>query len=306
MGIDCGQKEERQLYIDPAKPIYCFKSINAHDNKIACIIQLFSGKIATGSYDHKIKIWNVFNFECEKTIQEKGNVLCLLQYKHNLLLSGTDKNTIQLWDINSPNNNSLCEYKGHSLWVNCLTKCDEDYFASCSNDSDIRIWNINSSNSVNILRGHTECALALIRLNNGKLCSGSADLTIKIWNWQEAVCEMTLDDSDDWIKCLYLLGNGYLLSGLGDGTIQVWCNENKIGNFKGHDRAIRAFCQIDDYHYASTSFDQTIKIWKINNNKYINILKGHTSYVIGILYHQLSGYLITCSNDKTIKFWKNQ
>ena len=78
---------------------------------------------------------------------------------------------------------------------------------------------------------------------------------------------MTLDESEEWIRCLYLLNNEYLLSGLGDGTIEVWDKENKIANFKGHNRSIRSFCQIDNYHYESTSFDQTIKIWKISNNE---------------------------------------
>lgn len=133
MGIDCNMKENKKLNIDPIKPIYYFNSINSHKDKTSKkyhyntlnfnfnitkfnqIIELFSGQIATGSYDNTIKIWNIFTFECEKTIHEKGNVFYLLQYKHNLLLSGTDKNIIHLWEINNPNNNSLCEYKGHSL-----------------------------------------------------------------------------------------------------------------------------------------------------------------------------------------------
>ena len=306
MGIECCRNNNENLNFEPKKPIICFNSLNAHKDKIVSLIELSSGKIATGSYDHTIKIWDLFNFECQKTIYEQGNVFCLLEFKHNYLLSGTDKNTIQLWNIDDSKNNYVCKYEGHSLWINCLVNCDENYFASCSNDSDIRIWDYNSSKCEKILKGHTDCVLTIIRLNEEKLCSGSSDLTIKVWNWKVNVCEMTFEESDDWIRCLYLLSNGYILSGISDGTIEVLDKENKIKNFKAHNNSIRSFCQIDDNHYASASFDQTIKIWDIMTNKCVNVLKGHKSNVIGIIYHQLSGYLISCSNDATLKFWKNK
>lgn len=73
------------------------------------------------------------------TIQENGNVLCLLEFEPNIILCGTDENVIHQWDVNYSNKN-LFFFEGHLLWVNCLAKCDDNYFASGSNDSDIRVW----------------------------------------------------------------------------------------------------------------------------------------------------------------------
>ena len=81
-------------------PLECINSFEAHQEKIVSLIELKSGKIATGSYDNTIKIWNVDNLECEKTINEGGCVLCLLEFEENMILSGTNESTIQLWDIN--------------------------------------------------------------------------------------------------------------------------------------------------------------------------------------------------------------
>ena len=106
---------------------------------------------------------------------------------------------IQLWDINKSLNQSLCSFEGHELWVNCLVKCDDKYFASSSNDSDIRIWDYYSRQCSNILKGHDDCVLTLTKLNDGCLCSGSSDLTIKIWNWEEGECKATLKGHQ---KCL--------------------------------------------------------------------------------------------------------
>ena len=301
MGIDC--ISTKNIIFAPTKPLFCFKTLDQHQDKVVSLIELSSGKIATGSYDKTIKIWNIKKFECEMTLNEEGNVFCLLEFEPNLLLSGTDKNTIQLWDINNNKNNYLKKFEGHTLWVNGLVKCNDKYFASCSNDEDIRIWNFTTLKCENILKGHSDCVLCLINLMDGKLCSGSSDCSIKIWDWEKNICELTLEDNKDWIKCLYQLKNGYILSGLNDGTIKIWEKDKNTYNLFGHLGSIRGFCQINDQYFASSSFDKTIKIWDINIMKCINTLKGHKSNVIGIIF--INNYLISCSNDKTIKFWKN-
>jgi len=283
----------------------CIKTIDdAHDEKIVCLIELSSGKIATGSYDCSIKIWNLKTFECEDTIRENEYVFCLLEFEKNMLLSGTSNNIIQLWDLKNTFGQCLHTYEGHLLWINSLVKCNHKFFASCSNDSDIRIWDYFANKCVNVLKGHNECVLTMIKLNDGRLCSGSSDLTIKIWNWELNICDVTLTGHTKWVKCVYQLNNGYILSGSDDNTIKVWKEDNNIKTLEGHQHSIRSFCQINDNLFASASFDKTIKIWDINSMKCIQTLKGHDSNVIGILNHS-SGNLISCSNDHTIKIWKN-
>jgi len=283
----------------------CIKTIDdAHDEKIVCLIELSSGKIATGSYDCSIKIWNLKTFECEDTIRENEYVFCLLEFEKNMLLSGTSNNIIQLWDLKNTFGQCLHTYEGHLLWINSLVKCNHKFFASCSNDSDIRIWDYFANKCVNVLKGHNECVLTMIKLNDGRLCSGSSDLTIKIWNWELNICDVTLTGHTKWVKCVYQLNNGYILSGSDDNTIKVWKEDNNIKTLEGHQHSIRSFCQINNNLFASASFDKTIKIWDINSMKCIQTLKGHDSNVIGILNHS-SGNLISCSNDHTIKIWKN-
>ena len=38
------------------------------------MIELSNGAIATGSYDKKIKIWNIESLNCIKTIDEEGYI----------------------------------------------------------------------------------------------------------------------------------------------------------------------------------------------------------------------------------------
>ena len=284
----------------------CIKTIEGHNEKIVSIIELSNGLIATGSYDCKIKIWNIAKSICIKSINEKGKIFCLLEMEPNFILSGTNKNTIQLYDINTLSkkdaNEILFSFKGHDLWVNCLVKCNSQYFSSGSNDADIKIWDYYNKSLYKTLKGHEDCILTMTILKNDFLCSGSADLSIKIWDWREGNCVTTLYGHEKWVKSICELENGYLISGSDDMTIKIWKDNKCIKDLKGHTHSIRTLCKISDNEFASGSFDGTIKIWDINSLDSIQTLVGHQSYVISVI-HISNGDLISCSNDHSIKIW---
>ena len=316
------KKNYSKLPKDKIKPFKMANSFLAHKKIIVCMIELENKQIATGSYDNTIKIWDINNQNCENEIIEDGKVFALLEFEPNLLLSAIDKTpddvqeisqirsediVINLWDLNSANsdNKIIHSFTGHQLRINCLVKCDDKFFASCSNDGEIIIWEYHLRKKVHNLLGHADCILCLIRLNNRNLCSGSADKTIKIWNWENASCIATLTGNEHWVKCLCQLSNGYILSGSHDNLIKIWDSYNQfVTDLKGHTESVRSICQIGKTNYiASASFDHTIKIWDLNTNECIQTLTEHTSSVINILYHS-DGYLISSSKDKTIKIWK--
>jgi WD40 repeat protein len=286
----------------------CIKTISdSHKDKIVCMTELFDGKIATGSYDNTIKIWNLnsFNNNCEKTITEEGNVFCLIEFENNMLLSGTNKNNINLFNLNNKKNNNIFSFKGHKLWVTNLVKLNNKYFASSSNDNQIRIWDYYNKICSNILIGHADGVLSVTYLSDGQLCSGGADLSIKIWDWTRGICTSTLLGHKKWIKCLHQLSNKYILSGSDDKTIKVWFDNKCINTLVGHTKSVRTLCQINNYSFASGSFDKTIKIWDILKFNCIQTIYAHKDLILNLI-RKRTGEIISCSNDSEIKIWKQR
>ena len=279
----------------------CLKSIHGHNDKIVCATELNKKRtFATGSYDNTIKIWNLNSYICEKTINEEGNIICLLEFEENMLLSGTNKNNINLWNLS--NSLLIFTFKGHQSWVNNLTKINNKYFASCSNDCNILIWDYYNKTCVKVLQGHIDGVLSVITLSDGKLCSGGADLSIKIWDCLTGKCCTTLLGHKKWIKCLCKLTNNYLISGSDDKSIKLWSNNKCLHTFLGHSRSVRTLCQINDYLFASGSFDKTIKIWDIYHFNCIQTIHGHNDLLL-IIIKIKSGEIISCSSDHEIKIW---
>jgi WD40 repeat protein len=286
----------------------CEKTIREHNDIIVCLIGLSSGNIATCSYDKTIKILDLKTFKCIREIKTLVRIFCLLEFEPGKLLCGTENKEIELYDINDINTSAKQNivFQGHLLWVNCLAKCDAQFFASGSNDTDIRIWSYSTQQQYNVLSEHSKEVLALIILKDGRLCSGGADLSIKIWNWKDRKCEVTLIGHLRWIKCILELSNGKIISGSDDKTIRIWDINDQVclNKLIEHEKSVRALCQLSDNLIASASFDKTIKIWDLNTKKCVQTLKDHNDKVVCLL--QTSEYLISASGDKTIKFWKKE
>lgn len=280
-------------------------TLREHDGKITCIKELKNKNIISGSNEGELKLWNLNKMMCESTIKMEGQILCILEFEPNMILLGKSTNDIELWNIKDILNSvKIHSFEGHEYWVIDLAKCDSRYFASASNDGDIRIWDYYNKICLSIISNENNINfLCLITLKNGKLCSGDADSSIKIWDWKNKKCEDTKKGHSNYVKCLCELEEGGIASGSDDTTIMIWKkNEEPPYVLKQHTKAVRYICQIKKYFIASASFDHTVKIWNLYYKSCIQTLNGHYNFVTGVILHS-NGQLISCSNDKTIILW---
>ena len=266
-----------------------------------------NNKLASGSADNSIKIWNIDSGECIKTlIGHSGAVLSLQVLAKNKLASGSADNSTRIWNIDSGKCRILT---GHSGYVFSLELLANNKLASGSSDGLIKVWNVDSGECIQTLNGHSSDVLSLKFLNNSnKLVSGSK--SIKIWNVDSGVCIRTLTDHSDFVNSLQLLANNKLASGSSDHSIKIWdVNSGEcIRTLKGHFNFVRSLEVLANYKIASGSEDKSIKIWSYDSDikrfdiKCTRTLNDHTKNVWSL--QQLpNNKLASGSADNSIKIW---
>ena len=202
MGNCCSTNDGPAKPPQPLEPklFILSETLTGHSGKITCLLELENTTIVTGSNNGEIKIWNLQFMFCDKTIKTDGQILCLLEIKSNILLTGGSTNDIKVWDLVDSTNESIYIFKGHNYWVTSLVKCDENTFASSSNDGDIRIWDYSNKKCINILSNNEISILCLIKLKNGKLCSGDIANTIKFWIIKIIYVKLLMKDIQDLLN----------------------------------------------------------------------------------------------------------
>ncbi len=105
--------------------------------------------------------------------------LCVLA--DGRLASGSDDNTIRLWDVTAGAETALIEVQTE---VNDLCLLSDERLASSNYfDGTIRLWDVTARAESARLEGQTEGIYALCLLRDGRLASsGSSDGTIRLWD----------------------------------------------------------------------------------------------------------------------------
>ncbi len=281
------------------------KTLQGHSDGVSALTMLGDGRLASGSYDKSIKLWDVQTGQCVQTLQEQGSDIRALTLLGDgrLASGGSFDQSIKLWDVKT--GQCVQTLQGHSDGVTALTLLGDRRLASGSYDNSIKLWDVKTGQCVQTLQGHSDGVSALTMLGDGRLASGSYDKSIKLWDVQTGQCVQTLQEQGSDIRALTLLGDGRLASGGSfDQSIKLW--DVKTGQcvqtLQGHSKAVTALTLLGDGRLASGCGDKSIKLWDVQTGQCVQTLQGD-SYCVSALTLLGDGRLASGSYDASIKLW---
>lgn len=274
-------------------------TLQSHRDPITCVAfhPIFSS-LASGSEDYTIKIWDWELGELERTV--KGHTKAVLDV-----------------DFGGPRGGTL--------------------LASCSSDLTIKLWDPSDEyKNIRTLPGHDHSVSAVRFVPSGAagspssgnlLVSASRDKTLRIWDVSTGYCVKTIRGHADWVRDVSPSFDGrWLLSAGNDQTARLW--DASSGEAKatllGHEHVVECcvFAPPTSYAHLATlaglkkpppasssaefiatgSRDKSIRLWDARGTL-IKTLMGHDNWVRGLVFHPGGKYLISVSDDKTLRCW---
>lgn len=156
------------------------KILSGHTSDVRSIVAIGTDRIATGSWDHMIKIWELSSGECVQTLEGHEDYVYALCIANNntLLVSGSNDNTIRVWDLTT----GICVriIREHSNAVKGLALLPNGLVVSGSVDKTIRIWDIELGICKKVFKtGNIICCMSV--LDDGKIVCGHGDNTVTLW-----------------------------------------------------------------------------------------------------------------------------
>lgn len=274
-------------------------NLQSHRGPVNCVAfhPVFSS-LASGSEDTTIKIWDWELGELERTV--KGHTKAVLDV-----------------DYGGPRGGTL--------------------LASCSSDLTIKLWDPSDEyKNIRTLPGHDHSVSAVRFIPSGAagspmsgnlLVSASRDKTLKIWDVTTGYCVKTLQGHVDWVRDVAPSIDGrFLFSAGNDQVPRLWdvSSGEAKSTFLGHEHVVECVSIAPAATYphlaalaglkkpppasssaefvATGSRDKTIRLWD-SRGTLIKTLIGHDNWVRAIIFHPGGKYLLSVSDDKTLRCW---
>jgi WD40 repeat protein len=188
--------------------------------------------------------------------------------------------------------------------------------ATGSEDTTIRLWNIDTGAEIGVLTGHQKSVETIVfhPHQSGLLFSGDRSGQIKLWQVDRLAELISINSQQSKVNCLAISPDGRLMiSGGSDKTIKIWLlgltDERSIDNLatlKAHQLAVNgvAFNPIEsDVKFASVGSDRRVILWAMESRTPLNILIAHTQAVKTLAFSPNGKLLATAGDDGLILIW---
>ncbi|SBT00563.1 ribosome assembly protein 4, putative [Plasmodium malariae] len=228
-----------------------------------------NSRLASAGKDGIIRINNILSNMVEKTLTgHTDTITCILwsgiNEKNSRIYSSSRDTTVKIWNVNE--GSLIYNFIGHKHWVNCISLNSERILKNGIYNLDVVINKTHIENCIEKARIIYQNFLK--NQTNEKFVSGSDDGTL------------------------------YLIDCLNNDTY-------KSTRLIGHQKTvIHAQFSPNGKLIASSSFDKSIRIWSGLDGTFLAVYRGHVGPVYKIAWSIDNNYVVSCSQDSTLKLWK--
>jgi WD40 repeat protein len=284
--------------------------LHGHNGGVSSVSWNVDGsKIASGSDDTTIKIWDALTGEVLNTLEGHSGYVYSLSWNvdGSKIASASWDKTIKIWD--AVTGEVLSTLEGHRKGVLSVSwNVFGRKIASGSGDKTIKIWDAVTGKVLITLEGHSEGVHSVSwNVDGRKVVSGSLDKAIKIWDAVTGDLLNTLEGHFEGVRSVsWNVDGSKIVSGSGDRTIKIWdaVTGRVLNTLVGHSEGVQSVSwNVDGSKISSGSWDNTNKIWDAVTGEVLNTFEGHSGYVSSVSWNVDGSKIVSGAEDKTIKIW---
>ncbi|XP_070559643.1 NACHT domain- and WD repeat-containing protein 1-like [Ptychodera flava] len=284
-------------------------TLQAHSDAVYCVAITNNGKwLVSGAADDSLIVWSLRTGEIIHRLPEIHSYYYLhapLTTTHDSCRAvSVDNVNISVHDIIE--GKRLQTLKGHTNAISCLKVTPDDkYIVSASDDTTVRIWNMDTAQIMHNITDHTN-DITCLTVSSKYAVSGSRDKTSLVIDIVSGAIIHKLSSANQlavYSVCVspdetYLAtGNGHQLTvwNIKDGQLLHTCS--------GHDSSIDCICVTYDSKYIVTGArDDIMVVWEADTGKMVHSLEGQQAIVSHLA---LAKYLVVSASLKSqyIKLW---
>ena len=299
----CPLPEKAELFINTSLRFNSFVP-EGHSDSVESVAFSQNGRLlASASYDHTIRVWNLETGDCH-VLKGHSDIVESVSFSPDgrLLASGSWDYTVRVWDLGTDECRVL---KGHSGIVESVSfSLNGRMIASGSWDHTVRIWNL-GTDEYRVLKGHSGIVESVSFSPNGRMiASGSSDKTVRVWDLGTDECRVLKGHSGIVEGVSFSPDGRFLASGSDDQTVRLWNLEGGLCHiFKGHSRPVTSVAYSPNGRMlASGSDDQTVRLWNLEGGE-CRVLERFSSAIFCVTFSPSGRFLASGLWDNTVRIW---
>ena len=304
----CTSKICRQFNSTEVKDLPILKgviySFNGHTDGVNCIIIFKNIMLVSASIDKTIKIWDINNAECLRTlIGHEGSVIAIFNYDDEKIISSSEDKTVKLWNIID----GICVTTMNTSYIiNSFSFTSTSDRLLATTESSLIIYNYYNLKLINTLNLHGGKKINTVVYDNtiSHFYTGGDDCLICITDSTSYEKKCLLQGHTGLINKIIILKENKLASCGTDYTIRIWDVNSKKCLFVllEHTNSVNSIIQENDSQLISCSSDETLKVWDMKKWRCMKTINGHADKVTSLV--EFTGFkFISSSNDRSIKVW---
>eukprot|EP01022_Parablepharisma_sp_SALTPOND_P029272 TRINITY_DN72_c0_g1_i1.p1 TRINITY_DN72_c0_g1~~TRINITY_DN72_c0_g1_i1.p1 ORF type:complete len:454 (-),score=58.54 TRINITY_DN72_c0_g1_i1:121-1482(-) len=265
------------------------KSLKGHTGTVNHLAFNATGTmLASCSSDITVKLWNFQTFECIKTLHgHEHNVtgVAFLSSGDHIVSASRDK-TIKLWEVSS----GFCvrTFTGHDEWVRkVVVHPTQPLMISCSQDQTAILWDLTDAATSGQAKGSLAANPTKIILQQ---LSGHENV-IETVAFSNENAGRVIEKSEYYNKAMYAA------------SLTVNGEEEKSETKLSLEKLKKKTKEPAKLFIATGARDKLIKLWDAKEGRLVSTFIGHDNWVREVLFHPNGKYLLSVSDDKSVRVW---